>query len=192
MLAFALLGGTVYLFFTMPTGFIPSQDSGFIYGVTLAGQDISFESMAKHQRAVADLIGKDPNVEGMFANASDSNSGIVFAMLKPRVERALSVDQVIAELRPKLAARARHAGVPAESAAHHHQRPEHHQRLPDDAAERQSAGDLHLGAAACWTRCGACPGFVDVNSDLQIRSPQVKVDIDRDRALSLGVTPAAD
>ncbi len=35
----------------------------------------------------------------------------------------------------------------------------------------------------------ALPGFVDVNSDLQIASPQVMVDIDRDRALSLGVTP---
>src|SRR5205823_84967 len=46
LIAVAMLGGTVYLFFTMPTGFIPSQDSGFMFGVTMAGQDISFDSMA--------------------------------------------------------------------------------------------------------------------------------------------------
>jgi HAE1 family hydrophobic/amphiphilic exporter-1 len=102
MLAFALLGGTVYLFRAMPTGFIPSQDSGVIFGPTMAAQDISFPSMARHQRAVADIIQKDPNVDGVFAYAGESNTGIVYVMLKPRDQRALSVDQVIQELRPKL------------------------------------------------------------------------------------------
>jgi len=68
--ALILLVGTVYLYFTMPTGFIPSQDSGFIFGVTMAGQDVSFESMAKRQRAVADVIQADPNVENSVAFAS--------------------------------------------------------------------------------------------------------------------------
>ena len=49
-----MLVGTVYLFKTMPTGFIPSQDSGFFFGGTLGPQDISFESMARHQKAVGD------------------------------------------------------------------------------------------------------------------------------------------
>ncbi len=62
MAALALLVGTVYLFFTMPTGFIPSQDSDFMFGVTMAGQDISFESMAKHHMAIADIVMSDPNV----------------------------------------------------------------------------------------------------------------------------------
>ena len=62
LFAFAMLGGTVYLFLTMPTGFIPSQDSGFIQARRSASQDISFESMAKHQRAVADILEHDPNV----------------------------------------------------------------------------------------------------------------------------------
>src|SRR5262249_22753295 len=52
LFAGAMLMGTVYLFFTMPTGFIPSQDSGFLFGVSMAGQDISFESMAKRQRVL--------------------------------------------------------------------------------------------------------------------------------------------
>ncbi len=60
LVAVALLVGTVYLFFAMPTGFIPSQDSSFMFGVTLAGQDISFESMAKHHMAVADIVMSGP------------------------------------------------------------------------------------------------------------------------------------
>ena len=48
------------------------------------------------------------------------------------------------------------------------------------------------GRRSWSTRCGSCPGFVDVNSDMQIASPQVMVDIDRDRALALGRHAAAD
>jgi HAE1 family hydrophobic/amphiphilic exporter-1 len=102
LLAFALLGGTVYLFFTMPTGFIPSQDSGFIFGVTMAGQDISFESMAKHQHAIADIVRQDPNVRDVGAFVPEGNRGFIFVTLKPRPERKISVEQFIEELRPKL------------------------------------------------------------------------------------------
>ena len=65
-----MLVGTVYLFMTMPTGFIPSQDSGFIFGVTLGPQDISFDSMAQHQQAVARHPRKPiPNVEDPSASS---------------------------------------------------------------------------------------------------------------------------
>src|SRR5215471_9495164 len=50
--AVAMLAGTFYIFRTMPTGFIPSQDGTFIFGVTMAGQDISYESMAQRQQRV--------------------------------------------------------------------------------------------------------------------------------------------
>jgi len=102
MVAVAMLGGTVYLFFTMPTGFIPSQDSGFMFGATMAGQDISFESMAKHQYAVAEIVRKDPAVSDVGAFAPEGNRGFIFVMLKPRAERAYSVDQMIDRLRPMM------------------------------------------------------------------------------------------
>ena len=54
LVAVAMLVGTVYLFVTMPTGFIPSQDSGFTFGVVVGPQDMSFDSMAQHLRQVAD------------------------------------------------------------------------------------------------------------------------------------------
>src|SRR5207237_2906116 len=64
VVALAMLAGTVYIFRTMPTGFIPSQDSGYIFGVSMAGQDISYESMAERQKAVADIMKTDPNIVG--------------------------------------------------------------------------------------------------------------------------------
>src|SRR5437016_8795918 len=56
VVALAMLAGTIYVFRTMPTGFIPSQDSGFVFGVSMAGQDISYESMAPRQKAVAEVV----------------------------------------------------------------------------------------------------------------------------------------
>src|SRR5437899_11982866 len=93
LFSFVMLAGTVYLFLTMPTVFIPSQDSGFVFGVTMASQDISFESMAKHQRAISDIVRGDSNVEHAAAFVADGNQGFLFAKLKPRPERRLNVDQ---------------------------------------------------------------------------------------------------
>src|SRR5260370_7920254 len=87
----------------MPTGFIPSQDSGFVFGITMAGQDISFESMAKHHRALADIVRRDPNVANTGAFLPEGNQGFLFLDLKPRSERTLNVDQIMEELRPQLA-----------------------------------------------------------------------------------------
>jgi len=189
LFAFALLGGTVYLFLTMPTGFIPSQDNGVFYGITLAGQDISFPSMARHQRALSDIVARDPNVESIFAYAADGNNGILYAMLKPRDQRALAVDQVIAELRPKLAA------VPGILSFLQNPPPISISGQNSSSVYQMTLQSTNLEEIYAWVprlmdRMRTLPGFVDVNSDLQIRSPQVKVDIDRDRALSLGVTAA--
>jgi len=77
--AVLMLVGTVYLFFNMPTGFIPSQDSGFMFGVTQGPQDISFESMARHQRAIADVVRADPNVQIVGAFVVGGNQAFFFA-----------------------------------------------------------------------------------------------------------------
>jgi hydrophobic/amphiphilic exporter-1 (mainly G- bacteria), HAE1 family len=189
MLAFALLGGTVYLFRIMPTGFIPSTDSGTIFGPTIAGQDISFVSMAKHQRAISDLIQKDANVDGVFSYASDGNTGIVYVILKPRNQRRLTVDQVIGELRPKL------FSVPGIMAFLQNPPPitvtgQQTNSVYQLTLESANLQEIYKWVPPLMAKIATLPGFVDVNSDLQISSPEVQLDIDRDRALSLGVTPA--
>jgi HAE1 family hydrophobic/amphiphilic exporter-1 len=188
MLAIVLLAGTVYLFFTMPTGFIPSQDSGLLFGVTIAGQDISFESLAKHQKVIGNIVRNDPNVADAGAFALDGNQAFVFAHLKPRRERALSADQTIDELRPKL------WSVPGVMTFLQNPPPVTINGQQTFSVYQMTVQSANLQEIYAWVpqllaKMRTLPGFLDLNSDLQIRSPQVMVNIDRDRARALAVTP---
>ena len=100
---------TIFLFVLIPKGFLPSEDSGQIFGITEAAQGISFESMKRHQEEVAAVVRQDPNVASYMSGVGSvgtlvgTNTGRVFIRLKPRSKRHMSADQVIQELRPKLA-----------------------------------------------------------------------------------------
>jgi HAE1 family hydrophobic/amphiphilic exporter-1 len=188
LFAAIMLAGTVYLFITMPTGFIPSQDSGFIFGITMAGQDISFESMAKHQRALADIIRRDPNVVNGVGFLPEGNQGFLFGALKPRSERKLNIDEIMEELRPQLAT------VPGVMTFLQNPPPITISGQFTTSIYQMNLQSVNLNEIYTWTprlvdKMRQLPGFLDVNSDLQIASPQVMLDIDRDRALALGVTP---
>ena len=183
-----LLVGTLFLFFTMPTGFIPSQDSNFLFGVTLAGQDISYESMVQHHMAVAKIVFSDPNVQDGGAFVGDGNQGFFFVRTKPRDQRPLSVDQIIEELRPKVAT------VPGLMTFMQNPPPITVSGQESISAYQMTVQSANLKEIYPWvprlvSKMRTLPGFVDVNSDLQIASPQVMADIARDRAVSLGVTP---
>jgi HAE1 family hydrophobic/amphiphilic exporter-1 len=188
LFAVALLGGTLYLFFTMPTGFIPSQDSGFVFGVTMAGQDISFESMAKHQRALDEIVGQDRRILYHAAFVPEGNQGFLFMTLKPRSERTETVDQIMEELRPKM------ASVPGILAFLQNPPPITISGQFTTSVYQMTLQSTNLQEIYTWVprltdTMRRLPGFLDVNSDLQIRSPQLMVDINRDRATALGVTP---
>ncbi|HWD99230.1 MAG TPA: efflux RND transporter permease subunit, partial [Bryobacteraceae bacterium] len=188
LVAFALLGGTVYLFDIMPKGFIPSQDSGFFFAFVMGPQDTSFESMARHEYAASEVVRHDPNVTDIGTFLMGGNQGGFFAKLKPRDQRQLTVDQVIAELRPKL------FFIPGILAF-----PQNPPPITVNGQFTTSAYQMTLQSTVLkdlydWTprivdTMRAIPGFVDVNSDLQVASPQLLVDIDRERAQSLGVSP---
>jgi HAE1 family hydrophobic/amphiphilic exporter-1 len=186
--AILMLVGTVYLFFNMPTGFIPSQDSGFMFGVTQGPQDISFESMARHQRAIADVVRADPNVQTVGAFVVGGNQAFFFAGMKPRSERILSVDQIIEELRPKVMA------VPGLFTFMQNPPPitvsgQNSASVYQLTLQSASLSEIYTWAPQLAAKMRQLPGFVDVNTDMQISAPQVMVDMDRDRAQALGVTP---
>ena len=109
-LAIGLLVATFYLLSVVPKGFLPSEDQDQVLMFTKAAQGISYDAMVKHQEAIAEIIRRDPNVTTYFSAAGATgfsgggNTGILFARLKPRSERKLNVDQIMDELRPKLAA----------------------------------------------------------------------------------------
>ncbi len=185
---FALMGGTVWLFFDMPKGFLPSTDSGVLNGIALAGQDISFDSMVDHVWSVKNILEHDPNVRGAFANVSGGNQGQIYMMLKPREQRALSADQLLKELQPKI------LSIPGIQAFLQNPPP-----ITIGINNTQSPYQLTLQGAdqheiyqwvpILMDRIRTLRGFMNVTSDLQIASPQVTLDINRDRAQTLGVTP---
>jgi HAE1 family hydrophobic/amphiphilic exporter-1 len=186
--AILLLVGTVWLFTTMPTGFIPSQDSGFFFAFTMGGQDVSFESMSKHIYSVAEIARHDPNISDVGVFLMGGNQGGFFAKMKPRSERKLSVDETIAELRPKF------FQVPGIFAFPQNPPPITVSGQFSTSAYQLTLQSTNLTDLYTWTprvvqAMTGLPGFVDVNSDLQVASPQVMVNIDRERAHSLGVTP---
>ncbi len=189
----ALLVVTGVLFHVMPTGFLPSDDLGQIFAITEAQQGISFESMAEHQQAVARIIGADPNVEAYMSTIGASgpnataNSGRVFARLKPRAQRSLSADEVIEELRPKL------AQVPGIRAFVQNPPPIRiggslTKSLYQFTLQGPDTDELYRVAPQLEQRLKALPGLQDVTTDLQIRNPELDVQVDRDRAVALGVT----
>ena len=187
LLALAMLGGTVYLFLTMPTGFIPSTDTGYLTGQTLANQDISYEAMARHQKVVADIIQHDPDVDQVYANSGDSNQGIVFIMLKPRNARPLGAEQVLAELKPKLA---QIPGIqvflqnpPAITLSGQNVR-----ALYQMVVQSANLQEIYSWVPKLTAGMQALSGILDVNTDLQIRSPQLQLKLNRDRANSLGIS----
>jgi HAE1 family hydrophobic/amphiphilic exporter-1 len=193
MVSALVLAATIYMFTKIPMGFIPSEDTNQIFGSTEAAQDISFDSMVKHQRQVAEIISKDPNVESFMSSVgaggptSTGNAGRVFMRLKPRSERKLSADEVIQELRPKMAA------IPGINV--YLQNPPTirlggslSKSLYQFTMQDVDLKELYEWAPKMEARMKQLPGLQDVTSDLQITSPQVVVDIDRDKALALDVT----
>ena len=161
--------------------------------VTETAQGTSFESMKQHQQAVAAIVLKDPNVDAFmsaWARAAPvqlGNQGRLFIRLKPRSERKLHVDQVIQQLRPKL------AQVPGIMAFPQNPPPVRlggtiTKSLYQFTLQSPDIDELYENAPKLEAKLRELPMLQDVTSDLQIKNPQVNVEIDRDKASALGIT----
>ena len=186
--AVLMLVGTGYLFVTMPTGFIPPQDSSFFFGVTQGPQDISFESMAKHHRAVSEIVRAQPYVEEVGSFVVGGNQAFFFVRMKPRDQRTLSVDQAIEQLRPKTMA------VPGIFTFIQNPPPitvsgQNSASVYQLTLQSTNLDEIYSWAPRLMGKMRELPGFVDVNTDMQVSSPQLMVEIDRDRAQALGISP---
>jgi len=183
---------TAWLFVAIPKGFIPTEDTGQIFAFTEAAQDISFDAMKEKQRAAAAIVLKQPYIDQIMSSIGAStinvvpNTGRIFMRLKPRDQRP-PADKIIEDLRPKLAT------VPGLKV--------YPQNLPtiriggsltkalyQYTLQATDLQELYRWAPILYDKMRTLPGFTDVNTDLQIASPQVTVDIDRDKASALGVT----
>jgi HAE1 family hydrophobic/amphiphilic exporter-1 len=191
------LAATIYLATLVPKGFIPSQDTRQLQGNTEARQDISYEAMMKLQQQAAAVVAADPNIEALISFMGTGgggggfsqpiNQGRLFIRPKSRADRKLTPEQIIEELRPKLDAipgmRTYLSNPPLVRIGGFQSRGLYQFTLqsPDLDALYKSAADFEK-------QMRTVPGLSDVNSDLQISSPTLSVDIDRDRASTLGVT----
>ena len=188
-----ILLATVVLFKLMPTGFLPSEDTGQLFITTETAQGTSFESMKQHQQAIAAIVLQDPNADafmsaiGAGGSTSSINQGRMFIRLKPRSERKLHVDQVIQQLRPKL------LQVPGIQTYPQNPPPIRiggtlTKSLYQITLQSPDTGELYDHAPRFEEKLRELPMLQDVTSDLQIKNPQVNVEIDRDKASALGIT----
>jgi HAE1 family hydrophobic/amphiphilic exporter-1 len=188
-----ILVATVYLFIIVPKGFLPSEDTDQIIGFTEAIQGISFEAMEKRQKEVAATISEDPHVAafmssiGPSGSSPASNTGRLNIRLKPRKERDRSVDEIIQELRPKLSV------IPGIEVFLQNPPPVRiGGRLTKSQYQFTLQGTdldaLYRYAPVLEARLKQIPGLQDVTSDLQVKNPQVNIEINRDKASLLGVT----
>ena len=189
-LAMALV--TVWLFIKAPKGFLPNEDTGRILVSTEAEQGVAFERMIELQQKAASIVSRNPAVESFMSRigggstARSSNTGRLFLTLKPRSERP-PIDDIIRQLRKDL------AGIPGLKVF-----PQNPPAIRLGGTVTKSLYQftlfgpdldvLHKAAIRMERLMSEIPGVVDVTTDLQITSPQVLVDINRDKASSLGIT----
>jgi multidrug efflux pump len=182
------VGLNLYLFYLIPKGLFPLQDTGRMIGGIQADQSISFQLMRRKLTQFIRIIGEDPAVASVvgFTGGGQTNSGFVFVALKPLSERNLAVDRVIARLRGKLGqvAGARlflqpvqdiRAGGRASNAMYQYT------LQGDDLAQ------LYEWAPKVAAAMEKLPELTDVNSDQQQGGLETDLVIDRATASRLGI-----
>jgi len=191
-----VLAGTVLLFMRIPKGFLPSEDNNQVFAFTEAIEGISFDSMVRHQMEANRIIQTDPYVERFFSSAgargsiTASNSGVIFMRLVDRSERALGVDEVIQEMRGRV------AGIPGLRLFLQNLPPI---RIGGQLTKSQyqytlrgaDTEELYHYAPIMEEKLRGLPGLRDVTTDLLLKNPHVNVQIQRDKAASVGVSAAA-
>ncbi|MFP5238483.1 MAG: efflux RND transporter permease subunit [Acidobacteriota bacterium] len=189
----SLLVVTGWLFSAIPKGFLPSEDIGQVMMMTEAEQGISFPAMLEKQKRIMDIVGRDENIEGFMSvvgaggPVATLNSGRMFIKLKPRHERPLSADQLIQKLRPQL------SKVPGIMAFL--QNPpsirlggNFTKGLYQYTLQNPDTQDLFKYSAELEEKLKEVPMLQDVNSDLQLKNPQIMLEIDRDKTSALGIS----
>ncbi|HET6655804.1 MAG TPA: efflux RND transporter permease subunit [Gammaproteobacteria bacterium] len=190
-----IMGATVFLFMLVPKGFIPSEDSGVIYGFVRGPQGMTFAQMQEHQHDLLELIQNVPGVEGVMSSvgqgrggSSGESTGFMMIGLEPHGERP-DAETIIQDLR--------HRAAKVDSI-------EAFFSIPSAISVGGGGGNspydfvlqgsdleqLQQVAGELQKRAAEIPGITDLDTDLQLRQPQINVHILRSKAAALGVNPA--
>lgn len=187
-----ILIATVVLFQRIPKGFLPTEDVDQIMVTTEAVEGISFDAVKERQRQVAAIIGADPDVVTYMSTVgargmTGANQGMIFVRLRPRAERAASAEQVIARLQARAAAvpgmRVFMQVPPPIRIGGRLTKSEYQLTL-----QGSDTAELYRVTPRLIEELERSAALRDVTSDLQIKNPEIAVEIDRDRAAALGLT----
>jgi multidrug efflux pump len=195
LVAIGTLALTIMLYFYVPKGFFPIQDTGVIQGISEAAQMVSYQQMSAEQQKLAAVILKDPAVAslssfiGIDGTNTTLNSGRLLINLKPLDERKISASDVIRRLQPKLA---QVAGITL------YMQPVQDLTVEDRVSrtefqytlEDPNAGELNTWAQRMQAELQKQPELRDVASDQQVGGLEAKVVFDRATAYRLGISPS--
>jgi HAE1 family hydrophobic/amphiphilic exporter-1 len=186
-ISIALIAATVYLFIVIPKGFLPTEDLDRLGVNTTAAQGISFPEMVRRQEELAKIVQADPNVATVMDLINGGNSANLSVDLKPRAQRKLSLDQIMQELRPQL------AQVPGITAFLNNPTALNIGARSGRALYQLTLQDIDTAELYHWipileAKMNDIPIIQDVNTDLQVKNPQLSIDLDRNRITALGLT----
>jgi multidrug efflux pump len=191
-LTIATLGLTGFLAVVVPKGLFPQQDTGLISGFSEAAQDISSTAMKRAQEKVNAIAKDDPDVAHVISFVGGSqgagNTGTVFVSLKPYAERKSTADEVIARLRPKLA-RVPGINLFLQSVQDLRMGGRMSRTQYQYAIEAADLGELNTWSPRVLDKLKHLPVLKDVATDQQTAGLQVSVDVDRDSAGRVGISP---
>ena len=188
----ATIAGTVWLYIIVPKGFFPTEDTGYMIGITEGNTDIAFPAMVEHQRKVAELVRADKGVAyvnstvGAGGPNTLGNSGRMLVALKPRDERD-GMQQIIARLRQNVNV------VPGIQIFF---QPIQNINLGGRLNKSQyqytlqsnDTDDLYRITPQLRDKIAQIPGLLDVTTDLYVKNPQVTVEVDREKSAVYGVS----
>jgi HAE1 family hydrophobic/amphiphilic exporter-1 len=188
----ATIAGTIWLYIIVPKGFFPTEDTGYVIGITEANTDIAFPAMAEHQRKIAELVRADKGVAYVNSTVGTGgpnqvgNSGRMLVALKPRNERD-SMQQIMARLRQNVNV------VPGIQIFF---QPIQNINLGGRLNKSQyqytlqsnDTDDLYRITPELRDKIAQIPGLLDVTTDLYVKNPQVTVEVDREKAAVYGVS----
>ena len=196
LIAVGTIALTVLLYVVIPKGFFPTQDTGLIQAVTEAPQSVSFDAMSERQRALADAILGDPDVEsltsfiGVDGTNPTLNSGRMLINLKPRASRNVSASQIIRRLQRET------ANVQGISL---YMQPAQDLTIDSTVSRTQyqfvlqspKPEDFDVWVPRLVDRLQKLPEIVDLSSELQAKGLTLFIKIDRDAAARFGITAAS-
>ena len=188
-----VLAATIWLAGVVPKGFIPSEDTNSLRITTETAEGSSFDGMYRHQLMAMDVVAKDSNVAGFMSaiggggGGGTANQGRFTLRLTDRKNRKLTADEVAGDLQRKL------GQIPGLRAFVQNPPPitiggRQAKSLYQYTLQGADMDELYRTAQAMQARMGEMKELRNVTSDLQIKNPQVRISIDRDRASAMGIT----